>query len=447
MATRPSPTMPDLSDIWTNWDEETTEQEASLRTVWLAGSGLLLAIFILALVVPIGTAVIAHGSVAVEGRVKKIAHPTGGGIAEILVKNGDHVKKGQLLLKLEDNVSGAAAEYSKMTVEQLLAQRARLDAERLGQPRISFPPELLNDPSANARDAMADETKLFQIRRSEEAQLRAQLRARIAQRQQEARGYQAQIDSNRKQEGLIKPELEGVRKLWEQDLVTINRLNELERTQEGLAGNIAALQANIARTNASITEAQEQLIQIGQSRRADAAARLAELNTTLNDQQTRNVSVEDQQVNREIRAPYAGTVEKLAVSSIGEVVQPANPILEIVPDGDQLIIEAAVSPNDVDQVLAGQSARVRFPGFNTAATPEVDGMVTYVATDRSRDEASGATFFLVRITLDAKGIKREKLDLRSGMPAEVYIITGKRPMISYLFKPLHDQFERAFRYD
>lgn len=410
---------------------------------WIGGFCLLL--LLLAVFVPIGGAVIGTGQVGVESRVKRIAHPTGGVIAEILVGNGEHVDKGQLLMRLDDRVTGADATYSSLTVEQLLAQRGRLEAERLGTGNIRFPPELTAANSASAAKAMEDERRLFAIRRSEEAQLRAQLAAKRSQFSQEIIGYRAQIASLRQQRALIEPERRSVQELWDKQLVTISRLNQLERTAADLEGNIAALQAQIASTQARITEAQEQSIQVSESRRAEAGKELAQVNTMLNQQQLRSITAGDQQFRSEIRAPYSGTVEKVAFAAVGEVVKPAETIMEIVPDADQMVIEALINPQDIDQVRTGQPATIRFTSFNVSATPVVDGRVSYVAMDRSENAESDQSFFVVRILINQAELQRERLRLRSGMPAEVHIQTGSRSLLSYVFKPFSDQFARAFR--
>jgi HlyD family secretion protein len=335
--------------------------------------------------------------------------------------------------------------YSSLGVEQLLAEQARLEAERLGAPSIRFPPQLVAADTPGARRAMQDAQRLFAIRRSEEAQMRAQIAAQIEQLNDEIAGYNAQIGSLRQQMALIEPERRSVQELWDQQLVTISRLNELERTAADLEGNIAALEARIASTRARISEAQEQAIQMRESRRAEAGQALTEANIALNQQQVRSVAAGDQQYRSEIRAPYSGTVEKLAFAAVGEVVRPAEPIMEIVPDGDRMVVEAMVAPEDIDQVRIGQDALVRFTSFNQAATPEIEGEVTYVATDRTENPEGNQTFFMVRIEVDQEELGREQLTLRSGMPAEVHIRTGYRSLLSYVFKPLRDQFARAFR--
>lgn len=433
-----------LPVLWST-PEPKTPASPMLRRLMMTIGGLFLVLLILSVVVPIGGAVIGSGQVGVQSRVKRIAHPTGGVISEIAVVNGEHVKQGQLLMRLDDRVTGADATYSSLTVEQLFAQRARLEAERMGLSAVTFPPELLQANTPTARKAMADEQHLFAMRKTEEAQLRAQLAARVMQHRQEIHGLEAQISSLKQQRVLIEPERQGVKDLWDKQLVTINRLNQLERTAVDMEGSIGALRAQIAQANARITEAQEQSIQVTQQRRVDAGTELAQVNTALNQQRLRSVAATDQQDRSEIRAPYSGTVEKIAFAAIGDVVRPAEAIMEIVPDRDVMIVETAVSPVDIDQIRKGQHARVRFSAFNRAATPEIPGQVIYVATDRSENPEAHTAFYTVRIAVDQAAVLREGMDLRSGMPAEVYIETGSRSLLSYITKPLRDQFMRAFR--
>ena len=259
------------------------------------------------------------------------------------------------------------------------------------------------------------------------------------------RHSEAQITALRKQLTLIEPEREGVKDLWDKQLVTINRLNQLERTAADIEGNIAALNARIAETRARISETQEQVLQLGDTRRSQAGIELAQVNTALNQQRVRSVAASDLQRRSEIRAPYAGVVEKIAFPAIGDVVKPAEPIMEIVPDRDQMVVETAISPADIDQVHAGQRARIHFTAFNRATTPEIPGRVDYVASDRSSDPEKKSEFYTVRVEVDAAALKAAGLELRGGMPAEVYIRTGNRSMLSYMTKPLRDQFARSFR--
>jgi HlyD family secretion protein len=326
----------------------------------------------------------------------------------------------------------------------LIAQKARLEAEQLNSARIAFPLELTGSATASAQKAMADEANLFLQRLREESLIRSQLNTRMEQFQQEIRGSEAQIASLRRQLALIEPERASVKELWDKQLVTINRLNQMERTAAELEGNIAALGARIAESRAKITEAQEQSIQLSESRRVKAGTDLAQVNTMLNQQRLRSVAATDQHDRSEIRAPYSGTVEKIAFAAIGDVVRPAEPIMEILPEEDLMIVEVMVDPADIDQVMVGQSAKVRFTAYNRPATPETPGKVTYVATDRSDNPETKLSYYMVRITLDQAALKAEQIELRSGMPAEVHIETGSRSLLSYFFKPLRDQIARAF---
>jgi HlyD family secretion protein len=189
------------------------------------------------------------------------------------------------------------------------------------------------------------------------------------------------------------------------------------------------------------------MIQTDQTRRIEAAGQLEQVNATLNDQKVRSISAGERQEQTEIRAPYSGTVEKLAYTTVGDVVRPAEPIMEIVPSGQLTVVEVTVRPSDIDQLAVGQTARIRFTAFAYTSTPEIPGKVIYVATDRSSNPQTGAAFYNARVEIDRDALSAQHLQLRSGMPAEVFIGTGERSLLSYMTKPLRDQIARAFRGD
>lgn len=400
----------------------------------------------LAAFVPMGGAVIGSGQVGVKSLVKQVTHPFGGVVSEILVTNGQRVKRGQVLIRLDDRVTGADATLSELSVDQLLAQQARLKAERIDARAISFPSELFQRNTDGSRRAMADEEALFRIRATEFANFKGQLDAKVMQHQQEIAAYNQQISALQEQAALLVPERDGLRALWEKKLVTVGRLNQLERAAVDVQGRIGSLRANIAQSQAQIAEARQQMLQLAQTRRAEAGKGLADVNAALNQQQMRSVSAVDTQDRSQIRAPHNGIVDKLAVTTIGGVIRPAEVLMEIVPDKDSLIVEGMISPSDVDQVHAGLSARVRFTSLNTSGTPEIRGKVTFVAPERTTDRDARQSYYAVRVELDEKALQAEKkVRLKPGMPAEVMIETGARSMLSYLTKPLRDQFTRAFR--
>lgn len=398
--------------------------------------------------IPIGSAVIGAGQMGVEDQIKKIAHPGGGTVAQILVRNGQHVRKGQILIRLDDAVAGTSAAMASLSVDQMIAQKARLEAERLGASSVTFPDSLKRRTDAAAQKAIADEERMFVLRRSEQEGMRQQLVARVGQYEKQIAGYQAQIASLRQQGSLIEPERKGIQELYAKKLVTLNRLNQLERTAVDLDGSIGSLNAQIASTQARIAETREQAIQLGETRRADAGSQLAQINLQLNQQTVQSTSAVDQRDRTAVRAPVDGVVEQLTVTTIGGVVRPAEPILAIVPDKSDLVVEGAISPSDIDQVHKGQTARVRFSSLNDTSSPELHGKVVYVGMDPVSDGEglSRRTFFPVRIVVDQKEKAANRdLVLKPGMPAEMFIETGSRSMLSYLTKPFQDQFARAFR--
>lgn len=423
-------------------------EERVRRTRKLAyiGLGLFVVILLLAAtIIQVGGAVVGSGQLGVESRVKQISHPQGGVIDAIFVRDGQKVRKGALLMRLDNDVSGLNANLSSQTVEQLLAQRARLMAEREGLSSVRFPPELTMSADTAARQAILSEQRLFALRQSERAGLRSQLQQRIRQLDEQIAGYRVQIAALNQQKALIAPERQGVKELWDKRLVTINRLNQLERTAVDLDGSIGSLEANIAQTRARISETREQLISVDQNARSTAGTELFQVITALNEQQVKSASASDQFTRSEIRAPYAGTIDKLAFATVGGVIQPAQTIMEIVPDNERLLVEAAINPTDIDRVRGGQAARVRLSAFNMTTTPEIDGTVVFVSPERVTNPDSGISYYRVHVRMDERQIGREGLALKPGMPAEVFITTGSRSMLSYILKPLRDQFARAFK--
>ena len=399
-----------------------------------------------ATLVPIGSAVVGSGKVGVESRIKRVAHPTGGVIAEIGVHNGDHVQKGQPLIRFDDAVDSTDADLSTLSTQQLLARRARLEAERIGAAQISFPVELTQSSDQRAKNAMKDERELFRLRNGDSSGIAAQLQSQLSGYQEQISGYRRQIEALARQQDLLAPEREGIDKLYKKGLVTISRRNELERSAAEIDRTIAGLRSEIAQAQTQIGKTREQMVQIGNTRRSDAATQLADVNDTLNRQQIHEAQANDLQKRNVLRAAYSGVVDKLAFAAVGDVVKPAETVMEIVPDSDRMVVECAIRPGDIDQVHVGQAARVRFSGFNSATTPVAKAHVLNVAADRTTAPQTGQSYYQVRVRLDNSNFSREQgITLISGMPAEVFISTGNRSMISYLTKPLRDQFARAFR--
>lgn len=418
----------------------------SVRISLIAVGALLLCLFLLAAIIQTRGAVIGQGEVTVESRVKQIAHPTGGVIAQMFVKEGDRVRKGQQLMRLDSTISATSAARMGDSVDQLLAARARLIAEREGRATLSFPSEMTRNPTPAARLAMSEELKLFETRRRARAGEQAQFAERIRQAGEEIRSLQAQASAARRQSQLIAPEREGVRSLYERKLVTISRLNQLERTAADLEGTTASLGAQVAQSRARIAELRQQSIQVEEAARAEAGNLLADVQSRLNDQEIRSVTAGDSYDRSLLRAPYAGVIDKLAYSTIGGVVPPMQTIMQIVPDSDRLTIEIRVNPYDIDQMHIGQRAVARFTAFNLQTTPELTGSVVRIAPERTNDERTGNSFYKAEVEIDERQLRRlGRLQLKPGMPVECFVQTEKRSLLSYITKPLRDQFNRAFR--
>jgi HlyD family secretion protein len=442
-AQLPVPVSQDVAELTRSYEDRAKDRT---RIAMIAAGILALLVLVGGILVPIGGAVIASAEVGPESRIKRIAHPTGGVIAEILVRDGDAVEEGDLLIRLENDVTQINAEFSELSLAQLLARRAALIADIEDRGSITFPPELLNDGSEEARAVMAAEQRRFRISRQERASIGVQLSERVNQLGRQIDSYEAQIAAFRKQQELIEPELTMLRDMFDQGYVTIRRLNEMERQAIELEGSIGSLRANIAQANAAIAQAQEQRIQIGQTARSDAGAELAQVEAAINQQRVASATAGDSFDRSTIRAPYAGTVDKLAFGAIGEVIRPAETIMEIVPRDDRLVFNGLVMPSDIDRVKVGQPARIRLSAFNQATTPELNGEVVFVSADPVTDEKSGISLYRVRIVLDEQDqAVADEIELVSGMPAELFIETGSRSMLSYVTKPLFDQFQRAFR--
>lgn len=405
---------------------------------------LIFGFFGLGAILKVGGAVVGSGEVTVDSSVRTISHATGGVLTALLVRDGDHVAKDQILMRLDTSVSKVGSQSASTGLDQLLARRARLQAERDQASAIQFPPELVR--GAGGRDTMASERRLFNLRREERRGTLSLLGDRIRQYESQIRSFEVQIEATERQIVLIQPELAGLRKLYARQLVPINRINQMERTAVQLEGSKAALESNIAEARAHISETREQMLNVDKSARSDAGNALAEVSTQINEQQLRSATAGDTFARSVIRAPQSGVVDRIAFTTIGSAVPAAQPILQLVPDRDRLVVEAKVRPQDIDQLRIGQSARVVFSGLERQTTPDIPARVIFLSPDQIQDSRTGQTYYRIRVQLDAKGMAdAPQIALKAGMPAEVFVQTGDRSILSFLMKPLFDQLRHAFR--
>jgi HlyD family secretion protein len=395
----------------------------------------------------ISGALIAQGSLVVDSNVKKVQHPTGGVVGEVRARDGDHVKAGDVLIRLDETVTRANLAIITKSLNELFARKARLSAERDGADTVAMPKELANKADdADVQEALASERKLFELRRKARLGQKNQLQERIKQLQEQIIGLTAQQDAKTKEMTIINQELQGVRDLWARNLVQINRLTSLEREEARLQGEHGQLIASAAEAKGKIVETELQILQVDQESTSDVAKELRETDSKIGEYVERKVTAEDQLKRTDLRAPQDGIVFQSTANTVGGVITAGDPVMLIVPEADNLLVEAKVEPKDIDQLQFGQPVVLRFSAFNMRTTPEVNGTVVRVAADTSTDQRTGQSYYVVRISMTAEEIaKLGEVKLTPGMPVEAFIQTGERTMLSYLVKPLHDQLKRAFR--
>jgi HlyD family secretion protein len=397
-------------------------------------------------VVPMSGAVVLPGTLVVESSVKKIQHPTGGVVAEVPVRDGMHVSSGTLLARLDQTQVRANQQLVANQLDQTRARMARLIAERDRLKEIQPSNQLAKRMGdATVVDLVASETSLFNARSSARQGQKDLYENNIRQFDEQIGGLEAEIRSKSSQLSLIATELTGVQELYAKGLVPLTRMTTLQRDSARLDGERAQLTATIAETKAKIGQARLQIVKIDQDFLSEVMKDLRESQDKEAELMEKDVSAKDQLDRVEIRAPTSGVIHQLAVHTIGGVVRPGDVIMEIVPDRDDLEIEGHLPPNAIDQVNRGQQAYLRFSAFDRQTTPQVAGTLSYVSADLSRDEQTSASFYVVRIDLPNEERRRLKgLTLISGMPVEIFLQTGSRTMLSYLFKPITDQFRRMF---
>lgn len=394
---------------------------------------------------PLAGAIIASGLIVVDTNVKKVQHPTGGVVGAIFVKNGASVAAGEVVLRLDDTQARASLGIVVSQIVQLTGRKARLIAEREDADAIEFPPGFeASDPEAPA--AAAGERKLFEIRRTAKQGQKAQLKERIGQLRQEIGGLSAQREAKGQEAALMREELARVKHMRKLELIPITRELATKRDVTRLEGELAVVIAQIARARGQISEVELQIMGLDETMRREATTELREIEGRLAELAERRTVAQDQLSRTDLKAPQSGIVHELAVHTVGGVIAAGDPVMTIVPDKDALAIEVRIAPTDIDQIAVGQDAVLRFSAFNQRTTPEVKGTVSRVAADLTKEPQTGAAYYVARIAIPpGERSKVSNIKLVPGMPVESFIVTGERTAMSYLLKPLTDQFVRAFR--
>ena len=396
---------------------------------------------------PLAEAAIAPGTIKVEGNHRTVQHLEGGIVREILVRDGSKVEAGQVLVRLDDVQSDSTAEAQRAQRWALMAQDARLVAE-MGKPgeAIAFPTELLNSDQSRARDAVRGQRGLYEVRT---ASLNSQLqvfRARIEQQQAAIRGARGQMAATRDQIVLIRQEEKMRQGLVSQGLARLPDLLALQRAAAGLEGTIQDLTGQIDRANATIQESEKQIQQVTDQRMQEVSTELRDVRGKLADVEERLRAASDVQTRRDILAPESGTVVNLRLFTLGAVVKPGDPILELVPDNDRLVAEVNIQPSDIDVVFPGLRSEVRLPAFKQRLVPFLHGQVTWVAADVTTNEQSRQQYYRAFILIDRDQLEKQpNVFLTPGMPVEAHVQIGERSFFRYMTQPIRDSFARAFR--
>lgn len=398
---------------------------------------------------PLQSAAIAQGVVSVDGSRKTIQHLEGGIVSEILVREGDIVEAGQILIRLEETTPRATSELLRGRWMVASALEARLKAERDHLEEIEFPVELTarNDDPKVAQ-IIKGQNNIFESRRGVMAGQSSILQQRIAQLNEEINGIKGQIHAEDIQITLIKEEIADVKALFEKGFARKPRLLQLQRRAAELEGTRNLHQAQIARAKQNITETNIRTNELKNSMLNEVVEELRRTQSELYDLDERLRAAGDVLSRTEIRSPLSGTVVGLQVHTAGGVIASGAPLLDVVPNEMSLVVEAKINPRDIDIVRNGLNAQVRFTAFNQRHRAPAEGKVTAISADRLSDENSGDDYYLARIELGAEqDASIDITELRPGMQAEVMIVTGERTAIEYFLEPVAQSFGRAFRED
>ncbi|WP_313388960.1 HlyD family type I secretion periplasmic adaptor subunit, partial [Rhodospirillum rubrum] len=418
-----------------------TDSRQTIRAGWLIILVAFGGLGLWAATAPLSSAVGAPGTIVVESNRKTVQHLEGGIIKEILVKEGDRVHQGDPLIRLETTQALASAAVVSNQFETYQALEARLVAERDEQKTITFPPDLIAVAKLKPETAeilQAQQQQFDERHKSIEGQV-AILQKRIAQSRQEIEGLKVQRQSKKRQLEIFQDEIVGLRELLAKGYTPRTRILAMEREMTRLEGEVGTDTSSMARAEQAVGEAELQIIQTRQQFREDVVGQLREVQTKLSELRERGTVATDVLSRTVLLASQAGVIQNLAVHTLGGIIKPGETLMEIVPEDDRLVIEAQISPRDIDNVVPGMDTEVRFSAFNSRTIPIIDGVLSQVSADRFVNERDSSSYYKARIEVsDEELAKLGGLALRAGMPVDVMIKTGERTVLHYFLKPLED---------
>jgi membrane fusion protein, protease secretion system len=421
--------------------EVNTDASAYSRLGWiivLAGVG---GFLLWAMFAPLDKGVPVSGTVTVASNRKAIQHQTGGTVEDILVKDGDVVKAGQVLVRMNDVQAKSIAEMTRVQYFTARAAEARLVAERDGKKTIAFPPELekaRNDPRVGNNISL--QQQLFSSRQSASQSELAGIEENIAGLKSQLQGLQESMENQKQQQKILKEQLNDMRDLAKEGYIARNRVLDLERTYAQVNGAVSENIGNIGRTQRQIAELTLRRVQRQQEYQKEVRTQLSDVQKEAEALENRLAGLDHDLNNVLIKAPVDGTVMGMAVFTRGGVIGSGFKMMDIVPSDDPFIIEGQVPVNLIDKVHKDLKVELIFSAFNQNETPHIPGVVTQVSADRLQDARTGMPYYEMRAKVAPEGMKMvSKLQVRPGMPVEVFVKTGERSMMSYLLKPIFDR--------
>ena len=423
------------------------------RRELMIGGGIIVAFFVIflgwAAFAPLDQGAYAQGSVAVSGNRQAVQHRDGGVVSALLVEEGDAVRQGQVLLRVGTGELTATERGVAGQVYALLAQRARLVAERDGLGNIPTPPEFAGldaDDAALAQESLRIQQAQFNARRTGRSTETGVLGQRVNQLNEQIIGYQRQIEANNEQQRLIQEELTGMRSLAAQGYAPQTRVRALERSAAQLEGEQGSLRAQIAQSREAVGQARLEMSGVSTKLGEDVAEQFRLIDVQLNELRPRLAELRAQIARSEVRAPATGQVVGLTIFTQGGVIQAGQTLMEIVPSEASQVIVAQISPNDVDNLRVGLQTEVKFPGLRESNPPIIHGRVTRISADSFTVEQTGATFFRAEIVVPAEELAklgRSADTIRPGAPVEVVVLLRKRTALAYLVEPLTNNLWRS----
>lgn len=395
----------------------------------------------------LSNAVVGHGTVIIDQNVKKIQHLTGGIVSELMAMEGGHVQAGDVLLRLDSTSVKANLAIIDSNLAQLYVRRARLQAERIGATEFSADDIPANELDIDvSRNLIDGEIQLFNARRSSLVGMRKQLEERKAQLAEEIQGDTLQLASIDEATKLVDQEYDAAAKLYDQKIVTMQKVNGLKRQRVELDGNRGERLSSRAQAEGKIAEINLQILQLDEDRRTENSKDLTDVEAKTAEMQERRIAAVDQMNRLELRAPMGGRIYQLTVHTVGGVVNPGEVLMLLAPDQRDLTIEAKIATRDIDQLTLGQKVDIRFSAFDQKTTPEVQGDVVSISPDVVTEQRSGTDYYPVRIKPERASLQKlSNMKLYPGMPAEVFIKVADRSVLSYMTKPLMDQISHTFR--